>query len=37
MVIGQRIRQRLSEQLFRRLFYSVLLALGLYIIAGAAG
>ncbi|MFP6699032.1 MAG: sulfite exporter TauE/SafE family protein [Alphaproteobacteria bacterium] len=37
MVIGQRIRQGLSEHLFRRLFYAALLALGLYIITGAGG
>lgn len=37
MVIGQRIRQRLSEPLFRRVFFVALLALGAYIIAGALG
>lgn len=35
MVIGQRIRQSLSEQLFRRVFFTALLVLGLYIIANA--
>jgi len=33
MVLGQRIRQSLSEQLFRRLFFIALLILGAYIIA----
>jgi len=37
MVIGQRIRQRLSEQLFRRIFFISLLLLGAYIIASALG
>lgn len=36
MVLGQRIRQRLSEERFRRVFFSALLALGFYIIATAA-
>lgn len=36
MVLGQRIRQRLSEERFRRVFFSALLALGLYIIVTAA-
>ncbi len=36
MALGQRIRQRLSEERFRRVFFSALLALGLYIIATAA-
>ena len=35
MVLGQRIRQRLSEQLFRRIFFISLLVLGAYIIASA--
>jgi uncharacterized membrane protein YfcA len=35
MLIGQRIRQRLSEQLFRRIFFVSLLMLGVYIIASA--
>lgn len=33
MVIGQRIRRLLAEDVFRRVFFSALLALGLYIIA----
>jgi uncharacterized protein len=33
MVLGQRIRQRLSEHLFRRVFFIALLILGSYIIA----
>lgn len=33
MVIGQRIRARLSEALFRRVFFVALLVLGVYIIA----
>lgn len=37
MVVGRRIRQGLSEQLFRRVFFAALLALGLYIIANAFG
>jgi uncharacterized membrane protein YfcA len=32
MVIGQKIRSRLSEQLFRRVFFIALLVLGVYII-----
>jgi hypothetical protein len=35
MVLGQRIRQRLSEELFRRVFFIALLILGAYIIANA--
>jgi uncharacterized membrane protein YfcA len=35
MVVGRRIRQRLSEQLFRRVFFVSLLLLGAYIIASA--
>ena len=35
MVAGQRIRQSLSEQLFRRIFFVSLLALGAYIIISA--
>lgn len=35
MVLGQRIRQKLSEQLFRRVFFISLLMLGAYIIANA--
>jgi len=37
MVLGQRIRQKLSEQLFRRVFFVSLLILGAYIIARAFG
>lgn len=37
MVVGQRIRQRLPEQLFRRVFFVSLLILGAYIIASAVG
>jgi uncharacterized membrane protein YfcA len=37
MVAGQRIRQNLSEQLFRRVFFVALLLLGAYIIASALG
>ncbi|MBE9554130.1 MAG: sulfite exporter TauE/SafE family protein [Proteobacteria bacterium] len=33
MVVGQRIRRRLSEQLFRRIFFIALLLLGAYIVA----
>lgn len=32
MVIGQRIRERLSEQMFRKVFFISLLILGAYII-----
>lgn len=35
MVLGQRLRRRLSEVLFRRCFFVALLLLGLYIIADA--
>ncbi|WP_282606743.1 sulfite exporter TauE/SafE family protein [Pelagibius sp. Alg239-R121] len=35
MVLGQRLRRRLPETLFRRLFFISLLLLGLYIIADA--
>jgi len=37
MVLGQRIRQKLSEELFRRVFFVSLLVLGAYIIARAFG
>ena len=37
MAVGQRIRQSLSEQLFRRIFFVSLLALGAYIIISAFG
>jgi len=36
MWAGQRIRQRLSAEAFRRVFFSALLALGLYIVIGGA-
>jgi uncharacterized membrane protein YfcA len=35
MVLGQRIRKNLSEQLFRKVFFIALLVLGAYIIASA--
>lgn len=37
MVLGQRLRARLSEQRFRTVFFIALLLLGAYIIAGALG
>ena len=37
MVIGQRIRKRLSEQLFRKIFFLSLLALGAYLATRAFG
>jgi uncharacterized membrane protein YfcA len=37
MVLGRRIRQGLSEQLFQRIFFVALLILGAYIIASALG
>ena len=37
MVIGQRIRKRLSEQLFRKVFFLSLLALGAYLASRAFG
>ena len=37
MVIGQRIRKRLSEQLFRKIFFLSLLALGAYLASRAFG
>ena len=37
MALGQRIRRRLSEQRFRRVFFVSLLMLGGYIIANAVG
>ena len=37
MVFGQRIRQSISEQLFRKVFFVSLLALGAYIISSAFG
>lgn len=36
MVIGQRLRTRLSEAMFRKVFFVALLLLGLYIVAKAA-
>ncbi|MEK9595977.1 MAG: sulfite exporter TauE/SafE family protein, partial [Rhodospirillaceae bacterium] len=35
MAAGQRLRQRLSEQLFRRIFFWALIVLGMYIIAAS--
>ncbi len=35
MMFGQKIRQKLSEQLFRRVFFTSLLLLGVYIIASS--
>lgn len=37
MMVGQQLRKLLSEQVFRRVFFSSLLVLGAYIIATAAG
>ena len=37
MVLGQRIRKSISEQLFRKIFFVSLLALGAYIIYSAFG
>jgi uncharacterized membrane protein YfcA len=37
MIVGQRIRFNLSEQRFRRIFFTSLLLLGIYIIATAFG
>ena len=37
MTVGQQLRKRLSEDLFRRVFFWALLALGTYIAAGALG
>lgn len=36
MVVGQRVRKRLSEDVFRRVFFIAILLLGFYIIASAA-
>lgn len=36
-VAGQRFRKRMSESLFRRVFFIALLALGVYIVANALG
>lgn len=35
MVLGQNIRRRMSEQVFRRVFFSAILILGFYITVGA--
>jgi uncharacterized membrane protein YfcA len=35
MIVGQRLRQNLSETSFRRVFFLSLLALGTYIVAGS--
>jgi len=37
MVLGQRLRHRLSEAAFRRVFFVALLALGIYIVARSFG
>jgi len=37
MALGQRLRRRLSEAVFRRVFFAALLILGAYIIASAFG
>jgi len=37
MVVGWRVRQLLSEEIFRRIFFTALLLLGLYIIANGVG
>jgi uncharacterized membrane protein YfcA len=37
MIVGQRIRQILSEQMFRRVFFISLLMLGTYIVTRAIG
>ena len=37
MALGQRLRRRLSETVFRRVFFAALLILGAYIIANAFG
>ena len=37
MIFGQRIRNRLSEQIFRKVFFISLLALGIYIIVNKLG
>lgn len=37
MVLGQRVRRRLPEQIFRRFFFGALLVLGGYIVIRAAG
>jgi uncharacterized membrane protein YfcA len=35
MVLGRQIRERLSELVFRRVFFAALLALGVYLVARA--
>jgi hypothetical protein len=35
MMFGQKLRQKLPEQLFRRVFFTSLLLLGVYIIASS--
>ena len=37
MIIGQRIRKILSEQLFRKIFFLSLLALGAYLVSRSFG
>lgn len=37
MILGQRVREKLSEHLFRKVFFVALLLLGAYIIASALG
>ena len=37
MVIGQRIRKRLPEETFRKVFFAALLVLGIYIVVSALG
>ncbi len=37
MILGRRLRARLSETAFRRAFFAGLMALGLYIVARAGG
>lgn len=37
MLLGQRVRQRLSETVFRKVFFAALLLLGAYIVVRAAG
>ncbi len=36
MIVGQRVRQRLSEERFRKVFFVTILVLGAYIVASAA-
>jgi uncharacterized membrane protein YfcA len=37
MLVGQRVRKGMSEQLFRKVFFVFLLALGIYLIANSLG